>query len=331
MNYLDRLERQRVRRTDSSRIFEDYSALYEADAMASFSQIRGNTERERAQKYALQAMSPVSNRSTQISIEEGQRVQKHLQAALCETVDFRFQGSVTTNTHIVSASDIDLLVLTKKFQSNEPPLKPNNPYSNGNADLIALKKECCKILKNGFPQVHLECKNKSIRLSEGSLRRDVDVVPSNWHDTWDYKNFNNEVYRGVNILDTATMTRNQNYPFLNREKINLKDFSCQGRYKKIIRLAKTIKEDSENSKLMDFSSYDIQALFFHLDDKLFLNRDGLDLVTLGLVYLDVVLSNEDYFKKLDVIDLTRKISDKVSLEVLNCLRNEFAQLQNNIS
>lgn len=326
MNFSEKLERQRLRRSDTSLATEGAMPLYEADAMASFSDIKEDSEAKRARKYALQAMSPVSKRSTDISIEEGERIRQQLESNLNERIDFRYQGSVTTNTHIKSVSDIDLLVITQKFQSNEPPLKPTIPYSNGNKDLISLKDSCYRILKNIYPQAKVELKSKSIRIFGGSLRRDVDVVPSNWHNTEEFKNTNNEIFRGINILDTDTQERTNNYPFYNKQMINQKDTICMGRYKKIIRLTKTIKADSDNPNVDSISSYDIQALFYHLDDDMYQKVDGIDLIDLGIDYLDTLLESPDYFNNLKVIDRTRKISEKVSINALKALRNEYFQL-----
>jgi len=330
MKYSEKLERQRIRRTDTFLASEGSMPLYEADAMATFSDINEDTEAKRAQKYALQAMSPVPKKSTDISIEEGERVRQQLERNLNNNVEFRYQGSVTTNTHIKSVSDIDLLVITKKFQSNQPPLKPTIPYSNGDNDLNSLKNSCYQVLKKTYPQAKVEFKNKSIRLSGGSLRRDIDVVPSNWHNTEKFKATNNEIYRGINILDSETQKRTNNFPFYSREKINAKDTICKGRYKKIIRLTKTIKADSDNPDIASISSYDIQALFYHLDNDMYLENDGLDLIGLSVDYLDTLLEDLNYFNDLEVIDETRKISKKVSFNALKALRDEYNQLYSNL-
>ena len=97
----------------------------------------------------------------------------------------------------------------------------------------------------------------------------------------------------------------------------------------MIRLAKTLKADSEKSMLDNFSSYDIQALFFHPDDKCYQRNDNLDLVVLGHDYIDSLLKEPDYYESLMVIDKTRKISDRVSLNLLDILRDEFLQLIEN--
>lgn len=65
-------------------------------------------------RYAIGAMSPVSPRSTQISIEEGNRVSDTL-IGLLKTDGInatkRMQGSVALDIHIEGHSDVDMLIL----------------------------------------------------------------------------------------------------------------------------------------------------------------------------------------------------------------------------
>lgn len=55
------------------------------------------------------AMKGVEPEYTQRSRDAGERVKDHLKANLTQ-IDFRYQGSVMTDTHIKGYSDIDLLV-----------------------------------------------------------------------------------------------------------------------------------------------------------------------------------------------------------------------------
>ena len=80
-----------------------------------FSDFEGETE---ARKYVHQAMKKVDDAYTRKVKETGNMVKTQLQKVL-SNVEFDFQGSVMTETHILEASDIDLLVLTSEYQSTD--------------------------------------------------------------------------------------------------------------------------------------------------------------------------------------------------------------------
>ena len=67
-------------------------------------------------KYITLAMNGVSPEYTNKSREAGEKVKLHLQDILLD-VEYQYQGSVMTNTHIKGYSDIDLLVISNKFHT----------------------------------------------------------------------------------------------------------------------------------------------------------------------------------------------------------------------
>lgn len=69
-------------------------------------------------KYIKLAMNEVDDDYTAKTIEAGNKAKEHLIAEQIG-VDYKFQGSVMTQTHIKGASDIDLLTLTNKFVSTD--------------------------------------------------------------------------------------------------------------------------------------------------------------------------------------------------------------------
>ena len=84
-------------------------------------------------KYVKLAMNEVDPIYTNKTLEAGENAKSHLQRELQQSVDFRYQGSVMTRTHIRGASDIDLLTITSKFQdtdySKAKAFVENHPYS----------------------------------------------------------------------------------------------------------------------------------------------------------------------------------------------------------
>ena len=81
--------------------------------------------------YALEAMEPINETYTQNTYKACNRVKAQLKLGLKEygiEIDFRYQGSVPTNTHIKLYSDIDLLTVHERFYSLERPQIPSIPY-----------------------------------------------------------------------------------------------------------------------------------------------------------------------------------------------------------
>lgn len=60
-------------------------------------------------KYVKLAMNEVDSLYTQKTLDAGESAKRSLQEGLPYQVDFRYQGSIMTRTHIKGVSDIDLL------------------------------------------------------------------------------------------------------------------------------------------------------------------------------------------------------------------------------
>ena len=113
--------------------------------------------------------------------------------------------------------------------------------------------------------------------------------------------------------------------------IDEKDKNSFGNYRKLVRLIKTIKIDSEKPNLINqLSSYDIQGLVYNIPSFELASCKPLELIPLMGKYLVNWVENEDAFKKLLVPDGTRRISKKVSIDTLLVLGEEIADLWNEI-
>lgn len=228
-------------------------------------------------RYAIGAMQAVDDDYTKISIEEAERVGKQLDAGLkgrSIDVAFRLQGSVPCDIHIRGVSDVDLLVLDEGFFTydiNGPRARGghfNSPISyTPISALIALRGGAEKILKEKYPAATVDTSGgKAIKLSGGSLRRPVDVVPSHWHDTIDYQASWREADRGVRILDKSVPESVLNMPFKHIELITQRDVLARTGLKKAIRLLKNVKADAiEEGSKINLPSFDIAATMWHAD------------------------------------------------------------------
>lgn len=286
-------------------------------------------------KYAIGAMQPVDEEYTENTFLEGERVLNQLRKLEEKgyEVEFKYQGSVTNNTHIKSHSDIDILVLHCGFFSLEPPQIPANPYKGDPIqDLSGLREESYEILKSSFPAVDIDNDGaKCINLKGGSLRREVDVVPSNWFDTVKYTETRLEYYRGVMILDNIKKERLTNTPFFHNKLLNDKDSQTAFNYKKMVRLLKTLKADADVT--IKLSSYDIAALLYHMDNSAYLvGSSPLRLIEKSLHYLKDICTNEALRNSLHVPDESRSIfQDKgATVKDLKMLTSELVDLHDDI-
>lgn len=274
-----RLQQLKTRRSGTDRIGQldlNEGLQVLAKSLADEPYTRRATGQKNTQ-YAIGAMQPVDADYTRISIGEAERVGKQLDSALRVRggdVGFRLQGSVPCDIHIRGVSDVDLLVLDEAFftydssgwRARSGHFTSPIAYTPLSA-LQQLRSSAESILKDKFPQAKVDTTGaKAIKLSGGSLRRPVDVVPSHWHDTSDYQASRQEIDRGVKILDKSVPETVLNMPFRHIERINQHDLLARSGLKKAIRLLKNVKADAvEEGTKIPLPSFDIAAALWHAD------------------------------------------------------------------
>lgn len=278
---------------------------------------------------ALEAMEEIDKNYTSNTYKQVERVQNQLKPGLKEygiDVDFRYQGSVPTNTHIKLYSDIDLLTIHKSFYSLEPPLTPTYPYQGDPlADLKELRSKTFRILDTVFTACEIDdTGSKALKICGGSLNRKIDIIACNWHDTFMYDKSKDEDYRGIKILDRDNNRRLSNLPFMHIYWINQKDAQVGGNEKRLIRLLKSIKADADED--INVSSYDIASLVFKMEDSLLLvgKNERLKLLQHCNLYFNKLINDIAFREGLYVANSTRKIfcSDGVKIDELVKLKKE---------
>ncbi|HDR9128371.1 TPA: hypothetical protein QDB31_005466 [Burkholderia vietnamiensis] len=291
-------------------------------------------------QYALGAMQEMDQDYTRISLEEATRVGKQLKTGLTAEgidVDFRLQGSVAANIHIRGVSDVDLLVLNNAFFTYDPngcrsrAGHFNSPISYTPLSALQLLRTHSEgILAEKFPAADVDVAGaKAIKISGGSLRRPVDVVPSHWHDSADYQASFLERDRGVYILDKRRQESILNMPFRHIDELRQRDEQTLSGLKKSIRLCKHVKADSEDDSINGLPSFDIAATMWHADVGGLLAGYLHDLAILAETqrHLDVLARNHGFAKTLLVPDGSRKIFDSdTKLRALNQLSIEMDEL-----
>lgn len=338
-----RLQQLKARRSGADRI-----ALLNStdglDVLAKSIYGESYTRRATGQKhtqYALGAMQPVDADYTRISLAEAERVGKQLDAGLRargRDVGFRLQGSVPCDIHIRGVSDVDLLVLDEAFITYDATGARaragqfNSPiaYTPLSA-LQSLRSGAESILKDKFPQAKVDTSGaKAIKLSGGSLRRPVDVVPSHWHDTSNYQVTWRETDRGVKILDKSIPESVLNMPFRHIELISQRDAQARSGLKKAIRLTKNVKADAiEEGAKIPLPSFDIASAMWHADLGALAAGSvyELTIVAEAVRHLDYLARNTAHAKTLLVPDGSRPIFNTAEkLEALIQLSLEMDDL-----
>jgi hypothetical protein len=278
MNYNERLNNLKSRRSVSQEIINDY--IFDSAFRRSLDEKYFSINEDDSVKYAIISMQAVPSKYTKISFEEGERVANSLKkglASLGMTASHRFQGSVPLDIHIKGVSDVDVLILPS-FLTYDLPCESNVSYSPlvGNKSILERMRELRlnseAILKSKFPAASIFTdKPKAIKLEGGSLRRMIDIVPAHWHDSKKYQISGLEEDREISIYDKQKHLTISNSPFKHMARINKRDRDYSGNLKRVCRLLKNIKADAtdKEKKILEcLSSYDIAGLVFHMDQEL---------------------------------------------------------------
>ena len=329
-NYSSRLSELRSRKNDIQILQECYG--YKGFSLDSYNQfIKMASETNDVQNYFIEAMASVDEIYTKNTYKEAERVKNQLDKMKTESLNFEYeyQGSVSNNTHIKAHSDIDVLVIIDKYVALEHPLVSSNPYKgNPIDDLMELRLTSEKHLKSAFPQADVNCSGaKSIGLSGGSLRRKVDVVPSNWFNTVNYDRTGRKHYRGIEVFDKYEKVRIANTPFYHNYLLDVKDKNTYGNFKRIIRLLKTLKADSDQD--ISLSSYDIVAIAYYMDTSKYYTGDKYILLLKNVLrhLNDLTLMSSVSRNNIDVPDKSRKIFNEPGKYIgLTILKDEVEEL-----
>src|SRR5258706_11339680 len=100
-------------------------------------------------------MKPITQKSTDKTIEAARRVQMHLEASFKLPFGraYKMQGSVMCHTHI-KASDFDFLTIIDQYYYIEPGIPNPNPYTGiPSSDIAMLRKQAVEILKDIYDEV----------------------------------------------------------------------------------------------------------------------------------------------------------------------------------
>jgi hypothetical protein len=263
-------------------------------------------------RYLVETMKPIDREYTENTIAEGDRVKNQLNKGLnspSAQAEFRYQGSVTNDTHVKVHSDLDLVVIDNDFVTIQPPGKVWSPYGRDPiAELKRLRGACVSILRREFPTVTVDSTpGKCVALSGGSLRREIDVVIANWWNTVEYQERAVETLRGIRILDVAASLTIGNKPFYHNFQIDQRDRAVNGNLRKVCRFLKSLKYDADPE--LAISSYDIVSIAWNMPNEFLAANKGQELLLASNIktFLNFVVGNDDYRDTLMVPNATRKV------------------------
>jgi hypothetical protein len=265
-----------------------------------------------AVQYAIGAMQPIDPDYTKRTIEQRNRVERQLSdgyAAAGLGVDFDYQGSVTNDTHIRAHSDVDLLTVERRFSVVQPPNSALPMYQGDSIeDLRELRKSAASTLRVAYPTAKVdETGSKAINVSGGSLRRKVDVIACAWWRTVEYVKDPQKHWLGIVLLDNEKGERVPNKPFLHNKRIEDQDVITKGGLRKVIRLLKSLKYDSDDK--ISISSYDVAGIVYNIFDDWLTPRPGADLALVESCrkYLNYLLYDKTYRETLEVPNKSRRV------------------------
>jgi hypothetical protein len=294
-------------------------------------------------RYVRYAMKAVEPEYTQRSKLAGERVQNHLKENLTE-VEYKYQGSVMTNTHIKGTSDIDLLVITDSFytydrksiitvinsdnlkaQLNSNQLqKLQSELKGGGYDsaLSDLRKNRIDS-EDTLSPIYIICDvshAKAIKITNKSLNRDVDIVIANWYDNIaSILRDKDKDFRGIQVYDKLQNKKGlPDYPFLSIKRINERSSLTNGRLKKMIRFLKNIKADSDIE--IKLSSFDINAICYDIEITKYIDKNFYELVPIVYLQLKSLSDNVEHSNNLKSVDGNEHIF-RDNADKLNNLQN----------
>lgn len=166
-------------------------------------------------------------------------------------VDYRYQGELKTYSNIVLYGDVEIIVIKKDLAS-----KPHQ-------EVQGLATELMSILQGDPSFKSLEYSDKTrIRITALKPTCEIDILPSVWVDSLEYKKTKNEIYRGIAEFDFKSKRVKKYLPFLNIARINSKDQQVGGNLKNLSRLLKTLRADYEER--INLNDAEINAMIYSL-------------------------------------------------------------------
>lgn len=241
-------------------------------------------------KYALESMLEIDVSYAYKVYNNSRRVHEIINRGLTERgieVEYRYQGALKTFTNILLYGDVEIIVIKKN-----PSEKPHKDVKNLGAELM-------DILSGNHNFKSLDFSDKTrIRITAQKPTCEIDILPSVWVDTGEYRKTKNEIYRGIVEFDFIRKQVKKYLPFLNIARFNALDHRTGGVLKSLSRLLLTLKKDSEEP--ISLRGSEVNALLYAIpEDDLKVDRSNiLGLLPTVELQLQNLVNDPEHFKSL---------------------------------
>jgi len=241
-------------------------------------------------KYVLESMEEIDPSYTYKTFHITKRIQEKIERAFSAQniqADFRYQGSIQTETHVVLHGGVELMVLSKSMDK-----KPWLVVSNK-------AREIMEVLSGDPMFKQVDYSNKmDIRITTVKPTCEVKILPGVWLENPEYLSTKREIDRGVCEYNLLKKTRRKYLPFLNIARVNSKDSRCNGGLKKMIRLLNSLLRDAPER--IELNNYQISSILYAIPDKQMKFNPEYSLSLIGVVsaQLNRVVTDNNYREKL---------------------------------
>lgn len=208
-------------------------------------------------KYALESMVEIAPSYAYKVYSISKKIHEKLNKALKKRgyyADYRYQGELKTYSNIILYGDVELMVI-KKDISEKPHIAVQR-----------LAMELLEILRgdSDFKSVDYSDKTR-IRITAMKPTCEIDILPSVWVDSLEFKQTKNEIYRGIAEFDFKKRKVKKYLPFLNIARINARDQRTNGTFKSLSRLLKTLRADSDAR--INLKDSEINAILYAMGEE----------------------------------------------------------------
>lgn len=280
-------------------------------------------------EYVKLAMWGVPKEYTDMSKAAAEMVIKTLEKNHGSEVEFRYQGSVETNTHIWNENDVDLVQITSKSSIVDTPglnkalttevhkfsaeekrnlqshLDNFSMYQGDqDSDLRQLRLKSERILVDTYNDVDIK-KSKAICVKMQKPKRNIDVVTATYYKPVPFMSSNQYHKKGIQVYDKDTDSKlPAEYPFWSIRLINDRNLATGRRFKKIIRFFKNVKYDCgvQLGRKLTVSSFDINAICYNIRTSSYDYLHYLQLVGILSIELNKLVNDSSYRNSLKSID-----------------------------
>lgn len=236
-------------------------------------------------RYTMESMQKIDTSYAYKVFSNASKINKSIDAELVSKgidVMVRYQGELRIETHIELYGEVDVLYILNDTANHKDV------------------QELGKIILNNLAKQNLQCidfgDGGHIQLVAKKPTCKINIVPCVWINNPQFVETKNEIYRGIAVYNFKDKTRKKYLPFLNMARINLKDNTTMGNYKKLVRLINSLSIDES----IALHPYDLTSLFYRLDNDHLMteNHKYMAFLPRALDYLKSLLDDKEKLEQL---------------------------------